>query len=84
MTVQIGPQAAMLLIVGCIVGVCVFKYAARNHAGAPSKGDLVGAIGAAVGVIMALALLIGVGAGGEGSAPGSAEPHGVATSPPLP
>ncbi|MFK4600478.1 hypothetical protein [Streptomyces pristinaespiralis] len=65
MTVQIAPEAAMVLVIGCIVGVAVFKHTARTHTGAPTRGDLVGSIGAAVGVITVLALLLGMGDAGE-------------------
>ncbi|WP_404798709.1 hypothetical protein [Streptomyces pristinaespiralis] len=85
MTVQIGPQAAMLLLVGCVVGVCVFKYTTRTHADAPSRGDLVGAIGAAVGVTTVLALLIGVGSSSKESMPGPARQEtGNTSTPPGP
>ncbi|MFI6494343.1 hypothetical protein [Streptomyces sp. NPDC050564] len=55
MTVQIAPQAVMILVIGCIVGLTVYRHTARTHTGAPTRGDLVGAIGTAVGVITVLA-----------------------------
>lgn len=61
MTFQITPEALGILIMGCIVGIAVFKYTVRTHGGLPARGDLVGAISAAVGVIAALGLLLGLG-----------------------
>lgn len=68
MTLQITPQALGILIIGCIVGIAVFKYTVRTHMGLPARGDLVGAISAAVGVIAALGLLLGLDDSGPGSA----------------
>lgn len=31
MTVQIAPEAAMVLVIGCMIGVAVFKHTARTH-----------------------------------------------------
>ncbi|MFE7046341.1 hypothetical protein ACFU9X_45355 [Streptomyces atratus] len=76
MTFQITPQALGILVVGCIVGIAVFRYTVRTHAGLPARGDLVGAISAAVGVIAALGLLLGL----DGSGPGSAA---VPEAPPI-
>ncbi|MFJ1829337.1 hypothetical protein [Streptomyces sp. NPDC088178] len=69
MTFQITPEALGILIMGCIVGIAVFKYAVRTHGGLPARGDLVGAISAAVGVIAALGLLLGLDSSRRGSAP---------------
>ncbi len=69
MTVQIAPEAMMLLVIGCVVGLAVYKHTARTHTGAPTRGDLVGSIGAAVGVMTVLALLLGLGDAGESAKP---------------
>ncbi|MEW1817756.1 hypothetical protein [Streptomyces diastaticus] len=69
MTFQITPEALGILIMGCIVGIAVFRYTVRTHGGFPARGDLVGAISAAVGVIAALGLLLGLGDSRQGSAP---------------
>ncbi|KUJ33743.1 hypothetical protein ADL25_43945 [Streptomyces sp. NRRL F-5122] len=85
MTVQIAPQAVMILVIGCIVGLVVYRHTARTHTGAPARGDLVGAIGTAVGVITVLALLLGMGGAGEtaqGPTPGATAP--TSSAPRLP
>ncbi|MFF3402955.1 hypothetical protein ACFYW6_31165 [Streptomyces sp. NPDC002659] len=28
---DVGPQASMLLLMRCVVGVCVFNYTSRTH-----------------------------------------------------
>ncbi|WP_164835912.1 hypothetical protein [Actinacidiphila soli] len=47
------------------MGYGVFQYTSRNHTGAPTRGDLVGAITAAVSVISAAVLLLGMSADGD-------------------
>lgn len=65
MTLHINPEAVAVLLVGCIVGLAVYKHTAQTHCGAPTRGDLVGAIGATVGVITVLALLLSMGESGK-------------------
>jgi hypothetical protein len=67
MTFQITPEALGILIMGCIVGIAVFKYTVRTHGVFSARGDLVGAISAAVGVIAALGLLLGLDDSRRGS-----------------
>ncbi|MCX4597410.1 hypothetical protein OG819_49925 [Streptomyces sp. NBC_01549] len=75
MTIHIAPEAVLILIVGCVVGVTVFKYTARTHTGVPTRGDLAGAITAAVGVIAALGLLLGLGSDGSSGATSDPTPQ---------
>lgn len=49
MTVQIAPEAVMILTIGCLVGLAVCRHTSRPHSGTPTRGDLVGAIETAVG-----------------------------------
>lgn len=65
MTIQISSEAVMLLVIGCVVGLAVYKHTTRTHTGASTRGDLVGAIGATVGVMTVLALLFSLGDAGE-------------------
>ncbi|MFF3431984.1 hypothetical protein [Streptomyces sp. NPDC002602] len=62
MTIQIAPLAVVLIVVGCAVGLAVFKYTAGTH-GTAGRGDLVASIasGAAVATILALLLTPGFG-----------------------
>ncbi|MFI9417749.1 hypothetical protein [Streptomyces werraensis] len=60
MTIQIAPEVALILLIGCIVGLVVYRHTTQPHTGASTRGDLVGAIGAAVGIITVLTLLLGV------------------------
>ncbi|GGW73591.1 hypothetical protein [Streptomyces xantholiticus] len=79
MTLQIAPEAALILIIGCVVGFAVFKHTARTHTGTPTRGDLVGSIGAAVGVITVLALLLGMGVVSEAATGPAPVPDPVST-----
>lgn len=81
MTIQIAPEALLLLILGCAAGLAVYRHTAR--APTPSRGDLVGAIGAAVGVISVFALLLGLGNAGD-SARERPMPEPTATPSPTP
>ncbi|MGX1886529.1 hypothetical protein [Streptomyces sp. NPDC055287] len=89
MTLQITPEALGVLIVGCIAGIAVFKYTAHTHSGLPARGDLVGAISAAVGVVAVLGLLLGLDHGRSDSttvpeAPAISSPAtGCPTDPPT-
>lgn len=87
MTVQIA-EAVMIFTIGCLVGLAVYKHTARPPSGAPTRGDLVGAIGTAVGVITVLALLLGMGGAGETAhSPNDVTPGSVAptsSAPALP
>ncbi|WP_322872234.1 hypothetical protein [Streptomyces goshikiensis] len=69
MTIQIAPLAVLLIVVGYVVGLAVFKYTARAH-GAAGRGDLVASIasGAAVATLLALLLTPGFG---QAAAPAS-------------
>ncbi|MEV5970401.1 hypothetical protein [Streptomyces sp. NPDC051921] len=67
MTLQITPEALGVLVVGCVVGIAVFRHTARTQSGLPARGDVVGAISAAVGVVAALGLLLGFEHGESGS-----------------
>ncbi|MER6616629.1 hypothetical protein [Streptomyces xantholiticus] len=58
MTIQIGSSSVLIIVLGCIVAVAVFKYTASTHYGPVSRGDLVGAIGSGVAVATLLALLL--------------------------
>ncbi|MFA7765738.1 hypothetical protein [Streptomyces sp. NRRL S-448] len=67
MTLHIDDVRLLILAAGLLAGHAVHKHtkaAAGAAAGAASKGDVVGAIGAAAAVITALFLLFG----GDGSA----------------
>lgn len=78
MTVHIAPEAVLLLIIGCVTGLAVYKHTAQTHAGSPNRGDLVGAIGVTVGVTTVLALLLGVE--GAGAPPQDLGPTPVPTA----
>ncbi|MEU9862501.1 hypothetical protein AB0D99_16680 [Streptomyces sp. NPDC047971] len=87
MTFQITPLALGILIVGCLVGIAVFRYTVRAQTGLPARGDLVGAVSVAVGVIAALGLLLGLGDSGAGGAsapesPADGRPTVACPSPP--
>ncbi|MFI8387497.1 hypothetical protein [Streptomyces sp. NPDC085540] len=75
MTLHIDDVGLLILAVGLLVGYAVYKHT-RVAAGAASKGDLVGAIGAAAAVITALFLLFG--GGGSASAEPAPRPTGHA------
>ncbi|MFF0561942.1 hypothetical protein [Streptomyces sp. NPDC004266] len=70
MTIQIAPLAALLIVVGYVVGLSVFKYTARAH-GAAGRGDLVASIasGAAVATLLALLLTPGFGQAASPASP---------------
>ncbi|MFF3323631.1 hypothetical protein [Streptomyces sp. NPDC002889] len=82
MTVQIAPEAALVFVLGCVVGVAVFKHSMRTQFGAPARGDLVGAIGVALGVITVLALLLGMGRGEMAAAESESTPSAGSSSVP--
>ncbi|MFG2230399.1 hypothetical protein ACGFNX_10300 [Streptomyces sp. NPDC048723] len=63
MTLHIDDVRLLILAAGLLAGHAVHKHT-KAAAGAASKGDVVGAIGAAAAVITALFLLFG----GDGSA----------------
>jgi uncharacterized PurR-regulated membrane protein YhhQ (DUF165 family) len=69
-TIQIEPLAALLILVGVIVGISVFKYTARAH-GAFGRGDLGTSIASGAAVATLLALLL---TPGFGQPPGPAAP----------
>ncbi|WP_327386224.1 MULTISPECIES: hypothetical protein [unclassified Streptomyces] len=75
MTLHIDDVGLLILAVGLLVGHAVYKHT-RGAAGPASKGDVVGAIGAAAAVITALFLLFG--GGGSASAEPAPRPTGHA------
>ncbi|MGW9043475.1 hypothetical protein ACWGQL_13100 [Streptomyces lydicus] len=79
MTIQIGSLSALLIVLGCVVALAVFKYTARIHNGSSSRGDLVGAIGSGVAVATLLALLLN--ASPEQTPAPVGRPDDTATSP---
>ncbi|MFG2994399.1 hypothetical protein ACGFZK_34745 [Streptomyces sp. NPDC048257] len=79
MTLHIDDVGLVILAVGLLVGHAVYKHT-KSTAGAASKGDVVGAIGAAAAVITALFLLFG-GGGSPPAAPDSRPAgHGLAST----
>ncbi|WP_327419681.1 hypothetical protein [Streptomyces sp. NBC_01233] len=78
MTIQIAPLAALLIVVGYVVGFSVFKYTARTH-GALGRGDLGTSIvsGAAVATLLALLLAPGFG---QSPAPATPAPAPVVST----
>ncbi|WKD35403.1 hypothetical protein [Streptomyces xanthophaeus] len=74
MTLHIDDVGLLILAVGLLVGYAVYKH--TRAAGAASKGDVVGAIGAAAATITALFLLFG--GGGSASAEPAPRPTGHA------
>ncbi|MER6256478.1 hypothetical protein ABT224_34535 [Streptomyces sp. NPDC001584] len=75
LTLRIDAVGLLILAVGLLVGHAVHKHT-RAAAGAASKGDIVGAIGAAAAVITALFPLFG--GGGSASAGPDSRPTGHA------
>ncbi|MFG2751844.1 hypothetical protein [Streptomyces xanthophaeus] len=75
MTLHIDDVGMLVLAVGLLVGYAVYKHT-RSTSGPASKGDIVGAIGAAATVATALFLLFG--GGGTQSAEPESRPSGRA------
>ncbi|MGW2090005.1 hypothetical protein [Streptomyces sp. NPDC001880] len=80
MTIQIAPLAALLIVVGYVVGLAVFKYTARAH-GASGRGDLVASIASGATVATLLALLLNPGFG-QPAAPASPTTNPASTTSP--
>lgn len=80
MTVHMGAVEVAVFVIGCLVGVLIFKHAKDHHPGPVRVGDPATAITAALSTMLALGLLLG-GGGSSSESPQTAVPSPVSSTP---